>query len=228
LDGIRPDINIDHHVTNQYFADLNVVDAESAATCAILAEYMPDWDLPIDSDVASCLLTGIIIDTIGFSTSNVRPKTMRLAADLMEKGANLPELYHFGLMQRSYEAAQYWGAGLRKMEISDKILWTSLTLEDRKQSAYPGNDDADLVNMLSTIENIEVVLIFVEQKHDRVKVSWRSNNGIDVSKIALSFNGGGHPAAAGADITGKLDEVASKVLGATKDMLKQKTGIVMQ
>jgi bifunctional oligoribonuclease and PAP phosphatase NrnA len=219
LDGVQPDINIDHHVTNQNFARINLVDPESAATSAILAEFIPQWGLPINVDVANALLTGVIVDTIGFRTSNVSAKTLRIAANLMDIGANLPEQYHRGLIQRSLRAARYWGAGLQKIETSGRLLWTSLTLEDRKITSYHGNDDADLVNMLSTIENMDVVIIFVEQKDQHVKVSWRSQNGMDVSQIALHFKGGGHPAAAGADIPGKLEEVKDQVIKKTSEIL---------
>ena len=84
--------------------------------------------------------------------------------------------------------------------------------------AIPGNDDADLVNVLSTIDS-DVAVIFVEQKNGRVKVSWRARPGYDVSQIALQFGGGGHAAAAGADITGTLETVQEQVLEATRAMI---------
>jgi phosphoesterase RecJ-like protein len=72
---------------------------------------------------------------------------------------------------------------------------------------YPGNDDADLINVISAIDDFDIAMIFVEQRNGTVKISWRSIPGIDVSKIALQFGGGGHPAAAGADIPGTLAEI---------------------
>jgi phosphoesterase RecJ-like protein len=81
---------------------------------------------------------------------------------------------------------------------------------------YPGRDDADLISVLSTIEGADVVIIFTEQKNGSVKVSWRSQPGYDVSKVALRFGGGGHAAAAGADIEGNLEEVQTKVIETTQ------------
>jgi phosphoesterase RecJ-like protein len=103
---------------------------------------------------------------------------------------------------------------------SSQMVWTSLTLADRQAADYSGNDDADLINQLSSID-CDVAIIFVEQKQGRTKVSWRSRPGIDVSQIALQFGGGGHAAAAGADINGTLDEVQEQVLKATRASLKQ-------
>ena len=218
LSGRTPDINIDHHITNTQFASLNLIVPNAVATCAILAQFMPDWGLEITPASASALLTGIVTDTIGFRTSNITPDTLRLAAALMERGANLPELYTHALITKTFEAARYWGQGLTKIQREDGLVWTTLTLNDRKQAEYPGNDDADLVNVLSAIEG-QIAVIFVEQKTNRVKVSWRARPGFDVSKIALQFGGGGHAAAAGAEINQPLEIVQQQVLQATRTML---------
>ncbi len=217
--GQVPDLNIDHHITNLNFARINLIDPQAEATSSILANHLPDWGLKISEPVAKALLTGIVSDTIGFRTSNVRPQTLRLAADLMDKGANLSELYNRALIRRSYEAARFWGLGLERLQREDRLVWTTLTLNDRATSSYPGNDDADLVNILSSIDDCDVSIIFVEQKNNHTKVSWRAQPGWDVSEIALQFGGGGHPAASGADIAGSLGEVQDKVLTATRQVL---------
>jgi bifunctional oligoribonuclease and PAP phosphatase NrnA len=219
--GETPGLNIDHHVTNLNFGRVNLVDPSAEATCVILAERMPRWGLSVTKTIAECLLTGIIIDTIGFRTSNMTPKALRLAADLMETGANLPELYRLGLVSKTYEAARYWGCGLGRLQRENGLLWTVLRLSDRQEAGYNGNDDADLVNMLSSVIG-DIVVLFNEQKDGRVKVSWRARSGLNVSNLALQFGGGGHPAAAGADITGALDEVQAQVLAATRAYLAAK------
>ena len=94
-----------------------------------------------------------------------------------------------------------------------------MTLDDRIKAVYPENDDADLVNLLSSVSGPFVVVLFVQQAPDRVKVSWRSMGGIDVSSIASACGGGGHAAEAGADVTGSLQEVIAKVLEKTKNVL---------
>lgn len=222
LDGLeRADIVIDHHITNPGFGSINLVDPEAVATSAILVEQLPQWGLSIDTEIASDLLSGLISDTLGFRTSNMTPKALRLAADLMEKGAALPELYQHALMSHTYEAIRYWGQGLSKLQREDRLIWCTLTLVDRGIVEYYNNDDADLINFLSSTDEIEIALIFVEQKGNRVKVSWRSQPGIDVSKLAIQFGGGGHPAAAGADVTGTLEDVQKQVLDSTRLILNK-------
>lgn len=215
-----PDINIDHHITNEKFGKLNLVEAEEVATAAILANHMPSWGLRITKPIADALLIGIITDTLGFRTSNTNASALRTAAMLMETGANMPDLYMRSLVHRSFPAARYWGAGLSSLEQENGIVWGTLTLDDRKRAGYGGNDDADLINIISSIHGNKVGMIFVEQNDSHVKISWRAlEDGVDVSPIAKQFGGGGHAAAAGADIPGPLEEVQPIVLKATREQL---------
>jgi len=214
-----PDVNIDHHVTNEFFGSYNLVDLSASATAEMLAEYLPRWHFPITKEIASALLTGMITDTLGFRTSNVSSKTLRLAADLIDHGAEISELTMRSLIERSFEALRFWGAGLKQMEREGPIVWTILTQEDRINAGYSGRDDADLISVLSTVRDASVAIIFVEQPNGSVKVSWRAQPGIDVTRVAMRFGGGGHPAAAGAEVPGKLEEVFTKVLKETQELL---------
>ena len=100
-------------------------------------------------------------------------------------------------------------------------MWCALSLEDRKAAGYGGNDDADLINVISAIENHKVGMILIEQHDNNIKVSWRAlEKGVDVSTVATHFGGGGHAAAAGAMITGALSKVQSSVLEKTKELLR--------
>jgi phosphoesterase RecJ-like protein len=216
----QPDINIDHHKTNENFGKLNLIEADEVATAAILTNHLIEWGYEITKPIAAALLTGIITDTLGFRTANTNPSALRLCATLMETGVDMPDLYMRSLVKKSFVAAKYWGAGLSSMEHKNGIVWAILTLEDRKRTGYGGNDDADLINMISAIDGNKVGMIFVEQNDNHVKISWRAlESGVDVSQVAKHFNGGGHAAAAGADVPGALNEVQPLVLKTTREML---------
>ncbi|MDP2777558.1 MAG: DHH family phosphoesterase [Anaerolineales bacterium] len=216
----QPDINIDHHVTNEKFGKLNLIEADEVATAAILTKHLPEWGLKITQPIAAALLTGIITDTLGFRTPNTTSKSLRQAAALMETGVDMPEIYMRALVRKTYPAAKYWGAGLSSLQSKHGIVWGTLTLADRKSVGYGGNDDADLINMISSIDGNKVGMVFVEQKDNHVKISWRAlKPGVDVSPVAQYFKGGGHAAAAGADIKGGLDEVQKEALKKTRDLL---------
>jgi phosphoesterase RecJ-like protein len=220
----QPDINIDHHPTNTNYAKINLVDPSASATAEMLYDLFPALSFPITKDIATNLLAGLVTDTVGFRTDNVTPKVMRIAADLMEKGAKLHEVYFRGLEERSLVEARYWQLGLEKLQFDDGILWTSLSLEDRKSVGYSGRGDADLINLLSPIAEARVVIVFVEQSKDEIKVSWRSKGGLDVSSVARQFGGGGHKPAAGASIQGDLEAVQQLVLSATRGLFNNTPG----
>ena len=216
----QPDINIDHHKTNEKFGKFNLIEPEEVATAAILARHLPEWGYNITKPIAAAFLTGIVTDTLGFRTSNTNPSALRLCAMLMETGVDMTDLYMKALVKKTFPAARYWGAGLSRLEQKNGIVWATLTLNDRKVAGYTGNDDADLINMISAIDGNKVGMIFVEQSDNHVKISWRAlEPGIDVSQVAKHFKGGGHAAAAGADIPGGLSDIQPLVLKTTQEML---------
>lgn len=209
-------LNIDHHPTNTRYAHVNLVEPEAAATAQVLFAASPALGLSVDREIATNYLAGLVTDTIGFRTPNVTPDVLRIAAALEAQAGALAEIYDRLLQRRTFAAARYWGAGLSHLERRGSLAWTRLTLEDRVAAGYSGSDDADLVNLLGTIDGVEVCLVFIEQSATEVKVSWRSSNGLDVSRLALVFGGGGHEPAAGATIAGSLDEVVARVVQATQ------------
>jgi phosphoesterase RecJ-like protein len=166
----QPDINIDHHVTNERFGRINLIEAAEVATSAILTNHLPQWGYEITKPIAAALLIGIVTDTLGFRTSNTTPESLRQAATLMETGVDMPDLYMRSLIKKSFSAAKYWGAGLSGLESRNGIVWGTLTLADRKAAGYGGNDDADLINMISAIDNNKVGMVFVEQYNNHVKI----------------------------------------------------------
>ena len=223
LDGYgKPNINIDHHITNERFGDLNLIEPDAVATSSILFRHLPEWGYKITQSVAANLVTGIVTDTLGFRTTNTTPEALRQVAALMELGVDMTSLYYRGLVRRTFPAARYWGAGLSSLQCADGIVWGTLTLADRKKSDYSGNDDADLINVISSIDDSNITMVFVEQTEGSVKISWRTQNPeLDVSQIAVQFGGGGHPGAAGADVHGTLAEVQERVLTATRQALQR-------
>ncbi|MCS7010150.1 MAG: bifunctional oligoribonuclease/PAP phosphatase NrnA [Anaerolineales bacterium] len=223
LDGYRPpDVVIDHHLTSNHFGKINLIDPSAAATASLLAREMPRWGLKITLPVAENLLTGMVTDTLGFRTSSTTPEILRQAADLLELGADLSGIYLRNLVQRTFAAVRYWGQGLAKLQRSETIVWTTLTLADREIAEYNGNDDADLINLLSAIQEAEVAIVLVEQAPQKTKISWRGlKPAVNVAEIARSFGGGGHKSAAGAEMQGSLEDIQQKVLAATRLHLQQ-------
>jgi len=217
-----PDIVIDHHRTTEAYGTLMLVEPEAVATAFILTRDMPRWGLTITPPIAANLITGLVTDTLGFRTANTTPEVLHQAAELLALGVDMSDLYYHSLIRRTFAGAKYWGAGLSSLQQSDGIVWATLTLADRSASKYTGNDDADLINIISSIDESDIAIIFVEQSNQNTKVSWRTKRGhLDVSQVARQFNGGGHKAAAGADIQGELKEIQREVLTASRKLLNK-------
>ncbi len=219
--GRAPDLNFDHHVTNPNFAAVNFVDPSAAATAELLFNLFEPLGLPLETNVAEALLAALVADTIGFRTSSVTTRTLAAAQGFMQAGAQLPKIYDLTLNRRSYIAARLWGEGLSRMYLEGEIVWAALPLAAKQAIGYRGQGDADLINVLTTVAEARVAVIFVERPDGKVKISLRAQPGLDVSGIASSFGGGGHEAAAGAEIAGSLEDVQEQVLSEVRQLVGQ-------
>lgn len=222
LNELAVDINIDHHPTNTQFAAVNAVQEDASATAQIITESLESWGLAMSPAVAEALLAGILTDTIGFRTSNTTAATLAAAGRLIDCGIDMPSLYNQVLLERSFESVKLWGQGIEHLQHNGRIAWTTLDADDRKKARYFGKDDSELTSLLSTIKDIDIILVFVTQDNGTVKVSWRAKPGVDISQTAVSFGGGGHAPAAGATIEGVLDQVMERVIAETKKVLENK------
>jgi bifunctional oligoribonuclease and PAP phosphatase NrnA len=144
---------------------------------------------------------------------------LELAAQLMRQGAPLPEIYQKSLVSQSLQTSKLWGLALTKLQMVKGLLWTSITNEDRKTAGYRGHDDAEITNFLTSVEGCKVAILFNEQSAEKVKVSWRSRNHIDVAKLAQHYNGGGHPNAAGAEISQSLENAEQEIIQTTQQSI---------
>ncbi len=218
------DVLFDHHVTNPGFAEINLIDVTAASTAELVAELLAPLGLPLTRPTAECLLAGLITDTLGFRTSNTTAKTLALAQMLVQAGASLPEVYDLAFYKRSFSAVRLWGQGLARLKLEQRLVWTTITLADKAQVGFHGQGDGDLVNLLTSVREADVALILTERPDGRVKVSWRAVPGINVAQIAAAFGGGGHVAAAGAELPGPLAEAEAQVLAVTRAALQQAPG----
>jgi phosphoesterase RecJ-like protein len=215
----QPDINFDHHITNPLFARLNFVDAGMTATSELLFNLLPGLGLPLTQPVAECLLCGLVSDTLGFRTSNTGPRALAAAQSLLAAGADLPSIYDRALNRRSTAAVRLWGQALAQVDVTDGIAWTAIPQSMKQVAGYNGRGDADVINVLSTIEEARIFIVMTENGEGHVKISWRARPGLDVARIAQVFGGGGHVSAAGATVAGTLIDVQTKVLDATRAVM---------
>jgi phosphoesterase RecJ-like protein len=214
-----PLLNIDHHVTNLRFGTLNLVDEAAASTTQILYDLAGCLPAPLDEPTAVCLLTGLVTDTRGFRTANVTPEALEVAVALMRAGASLAAITRNGLDRRSLPHLRLWGAGLTRVQASDGLVWTAISLAEQQQIGYDARGDFGLANLLIGVEGALMAAVFTEREGGQVEVALRAAPGFDVSGLALALGGGGHPLAAGCTLPGSLKAVKRRVLTAMRQSL---------
>jgi len=221
--GSTPLLNIDHHLTNLDFGDVNLVDPDASSTAEIVLRLLGYMALPLDAELATCLLTGIVGDTRGLRTSNVTIQVIDAALRLMRAGASLPYVTHHSLDRRPTTAIRLWGAALAQLQIEDRVIWVSIPLAIRRATGYTGNGDAGLVSFLVSADDADVAIVFIEREDGRIEVSMRAVPGFDVAQVALQLGGGGHALAAGCNLPGPLEEAQARVLAALRaDLARQR------
>ena len=204
LDGHIPIVNIDHHITNDRFGIVNIVEPEASSAAEIVAEVLKLWRAEITEDIARALLAGIYGDTLGLRTPSTTPHTIRTVADLVERGAELEPVVDqlFRLKPRS--TICLWEHALHNVEWTGPIIWTEMTRDGFQQCGAEMVEAEGIVNFLAGTQGSRVaVILYQDEDRQGWRVSLRGlEKTIDVAAIAAQFGGGGHPRAAGARVEG--------------------------
>lgn len=203
---------IDHHVSNQGFADVNHVCGEIGSASEVLYGLLnPE---KIDCAVATAIYTGMIHDTGVFQYSNTTPDTMRIAGELMKTGFDFNKIIDESFYQKSYIQNQVMGRVLAEsiMVLDGKCIVGWMKKSDMEFYGVDGKDLDGIVNQLRLTAGVEAALFLYELETQKFKVSMRSNGNVDVSKVAVFFGGGGHVRAAGCELCGSVYDVINNIM----------------
>ncbi len=213
-------ISIDHHEANTMFADYNFVNPTAPACCQILIIVLKELGIEITKDIGTCLLTGIITDTGGFRYQSVKAETFEFAAELLNKGVNVSNIYKKVLQTVPIEKFELRKIAMNRIELLEngKIAFTYITREDEEETKSEDHDG--IVEMGRDIEGVEVSIFLREVGENEYKISLRSNDYVNVSDICLLFNGGGHIRAAGGTISLPFEKAKEKIIMECKNNLK--------
>ncbi len=222
LIGPRLSINIDHHVTNENFAGLNLLDVSAASTAEIVYRLIRRLGEQITPNIAQCLLTGIVTDTLGFRTVATTPDTLEKATELMREGGSIPEIIDRVYNRRSLNSLRLLGHAIEHAKLEGAIIWSQVGKETLREFGINGNGTGGIVNMLMTVADARVAIFLTEKDDGRVDVGMRSRVGTDVSGVAYRLGGGGHKQAAGVMLAGPLDLAVARVLAEVKKELGAK------
>ena len=214
--GVPLWINIDHHVSNGGYGDLVLYEPEAAAVGELVMPIARAIG-PVDGETATCLLTALLTDTGSFRYASVTPRTLRIAADLVEAGASPAHVFTQVYENRPAAALRLLGMALGRLEISadGRIAWTAVTQEMLRASGASMEESEGIVGTLRAIGGVQVALLFKEEP-DGIKVSMRGGAGVRTNVIAERFGGGGHPAAAGFTAPAPLPDVVRRTIEAVQ------------
>ena len=206
-------INVDHHISNTRFGQINWVDPSAASTAETVLQIVDQLGVPLTQDIATCLLYGIVGDTLGFRTPNTTPRQLQYAERCMEAGASLYESIEQQFNQRSQALVCLWGKAISAMKIKDRIAYTAIS-KAMRDACGMSISDLNLSSFLVSMNEVDRAAVLVEKDDGYVEISLRAKRGFNVSQAAVAMGGGGHALAAGATIDGPLDAATKQVLQA--------------
>jgi len=208
-----PSMNIDHHVSNTINATFNFIDENASSACEILFNLIQEWNEDLfDKYTCETLLLGILYDSLIFQTQNTTAQTLRVAARLMDLGADLFELKTKLLADKSPQIIALWGDVLKSIKVSPKgnVVWAKVTRQDMEKHNVAPTSLIGFNNFLSRLSQVDVTLLFYETKTGQTKVSLRSKK-TDVNLLASKFGGGGHKNAAGILSDKPIDQLIEEI-----------------
>ena len=204
-------INIDHHISNSGCGDVNFVVPTASATCEVLYDVIGKDAM--DAEIAEALYIGIIHDTGVLQYSNTSPKTLRIAADLVEFGFDFSDIIQKTFYEKTYIQTQILGrALLESFRFMDgRCVVSSVTRKEMNFYGVTPKDLDGIVNHLRNIKGVDCAIFMYETGVLEYKVSMRSSGKVDVSKVAVIFGGGGHVRAAGCTMNGTMHDVVNNL-----------------
>jgi phosphoesterase RecJ-like protein len=212
LDGSLPVVNFDHHITNENFGTVNLVYGDCPATAEALLVLLDALSIDLTTDVATCLMAGLVGDTRGFAVEAVGPDTFLAAARLQAQHIDLPGIVDSVLYWRTVGTLRLWGAGLIDLHFEGGILWTALRVDRVRELNLSHVGKPELSSLLITAQEAEIAVVFTEKQDGKVDISFRAKPGFDVSEVAAELGGGGHRLASGCLVDNPLDETIKMVV----------------
>jgi phosphoesterase RecJ-like protein len=204
-----PVLNIDHHISNSKFGQTQLINPEASSATEVLYDWFctdSSWKTQITPDIATLLLAGLITDTRSFQNPNTTPRSLEVAAELLDLGARQQEIIKFIYKTKPLSTLKLWGRALNHIQINEKerIVWSTISKEDLDEMQGSSKETHGIIDeLLTTIPDADVCILFTEIEEGGLKASMRSTDAIDVSALAGKlFGGGGHARAAGFRISG--------------------------
>ncbi len=217
------DINIDHHISNMRFAKNLYLDADASATAEAIFELLNIMKVNINDVTAKALYTGIVTDTGCFKYSNVTAKTHIIASQLYDYNISAPDINKlmFDTKSRNLIELERMVLDTSEFHFGGKCMLLSVTADMQEKTGCSGTELEGIAVISRSVEGVEAGVTIKQTDDNEYKISLRTYPPLDASRICKKLGGGGHKAAAGASVTGTLDEAKDKVLTAVKEVMEE-------
>lgn len=210
--GQLPMLVVDHHITNDGRGTLNLIQPAAASACELLYQLFAAMDAPISPEAATCMLIGVTTDTQSFQTSATKPSSMRAAADMVERGAQLARVVHEVYFAMPPTNAALMGHALTSMRWENGVAWAFVT-RAMMDATGAGDEAADeVIQVMQRLAGIRGMVLLKEREDGTTKISLRSLPPYNVAALAQHYGGGGHAQAAGATLLLAPEAAAADVL----------------
>lgn len=207
-------VNIDHHVSNPGFGTAVWIDSGAAATCEMVTILLAELGVPLDTDLATVLMAGLVQDTHTFVHPNTTARTLRVAADLVDAGAPLAAINRAIYADKPFSTLALWGlilAGIGQ-RADGRIVFASMTTSMLASTGEQPTASEGFVDLLGSTRQADVTILFKEVGSAETRVSVRTTSRADAVAITSAFGGGGHPRAAGCTLRVALPDAQEQVL----------------
>ena len=224
IKGAKMIINIDHHISNPGYGDLNYIDSNSPATGQIIYDLLTALDLPISEITRDSIYVAVSTDTGSFQYPGTTQRTYEMAADLVARGLNVGEINRLTYDNQPYRKVELMRALLNKLERSDegKLVWWDLSLATKEELALIDDDTEGMIDFIRSVQGVVMAVFFEDLEGGKVRVSMRSKDRrINASDVCGVFGGGGHALAAGIRMAGPIAEASEKVLAEVRATMKR-------
>lgn len=215
-------INIDHHINNQNYGNINYINAKAGATGEIIYEIIKSLDVELDSNISKALYTAIVTDTGNFKYSNVTSKTHYIISELLKIPIDAWKINKKLFDEHTKSKTFLMERAIHNLRflLEGKLAIIVITQSDLEETGSTSEEIEGIINIGRDIIGVEVAILLKERQEKEFKISFRSNEYVDVGEIALKLGGGGHSRASGCTMFGNVDEIISKLKTMVKERLR--------
>lgn len=215
-------VNVDHHVSNEGFGSVNLIEPTASATGQVVFELLGALGAPVTPDVATNLYAALFTDTGGYRHENTTEASLRLGAELVAAGADPAWVALKSYNSRSVSQLKLEGLAVAALrtEFDGRLVWSEITQAMLEASGADMMESEGVIDQLQSIDTMEMAILFKETTPDNTKVSVRTREPLDATQVCIPFGGGGHRRAAGAELPEPLSAFGPRVLEVARELLR--------